>query len=449
MTTENMPENPEILTVSQLNQAVSRLLERNFPLAWVSGEISNFTRAASGHWYFTLKDQGAQVRAVMFKSRAQFADFNPREGDKVEARALVSLYQPRGDFQLNVEAIRRAGVGNLYEAFLKLKKKLADEGLFDQERKRALPVFPETIGIVTSLQAAALRDVLTTLRRRASHVKIILYPTAVQGDGSAEKIATAINTASVRAECDLLLVCRGGGSMEDLWSFNDETVARAIAASSMPVIAGIGHETDFTIADFVADLRAPTPTAAAEMAATPRQDWIYILSEHVQDLRSSMRRQLDKYAQTLDWHARRLQSPSAAIAHQKLRLTGLHSRLHHGATIPLTAARFRFAQLIRRLQHQIPDTRMQRTQLTEQCRRLSAAFTANTTAQHQQLLALQMQLELLAPQRTLERGYAILRDDKGNILRQPDAIRPPQSLNLTLAGGSARIDISDVVKIRE
>ena len=446
---EYLPEKPEILTVSQLNQAVSRLLERNFPLAWVSGEISNFTRAASGHWYFTLKDQGAQVRAVMFKGRAQYADFNPREGDKVEVRALVSLYQPRGDFQLNVEAIRRAGVGNLYEAFLKLKKKLADEGLFDQERKRALPDFPKAIGIVTSLQAAALRDVLTTLARRAPHVNIILYPTAVQGDGSAEKITAAINTASQRAECDLLLVCRGGGSMEDLWSFNDESVARAIANSSMPVIAGIGHETDFTIADFVADLRAPTPTAAAEMAATPRADWVDSLAAYAEDLTNTLRRQLDHHAQKLDWHARKLLSPRAAIAHQKLRLTGLHNRLHHAATIPLTAARFTLSQLDRRLQHQIPDTRMQRSKLTEQCRRLSAALSVRTTAQHQQLAALQTQLELLAPQRTLERGYAILRDDAGNILREPNAIRPPQGLNLTLAGGSARIAISDISKIEQ
>ena len=192
MLTEPPSSAPDILSVSQLNQAVSRMLERSFPLAWVAGEISNFTRAASGHWYFTLKDSGAQVRAVMFRGRAQYADFNPREGDKVEVRALVTLYAPRGDFQLNVEAIRRAGVGNLYEAFLQRKQKLADEGLFDPERKRALPFFPTTIGIVTSPQAAALRDILTTLRRRAPHIAIILYPTAVQGEGSAEKIAAAM-----------------------------------------------------------------------------------------------------------------------------------------------------------------------------------------------------------------------------------------------------------------
>ena len=229
---ENTYSKPPVLTVSALNQAVARMLERNFPLAWVAGEISNFTRAASGHWYFTLKDDGAQVRAVMFRCRAQYADFAPREGDKVEVRALVTLYAPRGDYQLSVEAIRRAGIGNLYEAFLRLKEKLHAEGLFDPVRKRPLPVFAKTIGIVTSLQAAALRDILTTLRRRAPHIHVILYPTPVQGEGAGQKIAQAIATASARAECDVLLVCRGGGSIEDLWSFNHESVARAITARS-------------------------------------------------------------------------------------------------------------------------------------------------------------------------------------------------------------------------
>ncbi|WP_334189284.1 exodeoxyribonuclease VII large subunit, partial [Noviherbaspirillum sp.] len=232
---ENNGAAPPVLTVSELNQAVARMLERSFPLAWVSGEISNFTRAASGHWYFTLKDNGAQVRSVMFRGRAQYAGFTPREGDKVEVRALVTLYAPRGDYQLNVEAIRRAGVGNLYEAFLRLKEQLNAEGLFDPQRKRPLPVFARSIGIVTSPQAAALRDILATLRRRAPHVQVILYPTPVQGEGAAMKIAQAIATASAREECDVLLVCRGGGSIEDLWSFNEEVVARTIAACAMPV----------------------------------------------------------------------------------------------------------------------------------------------------------------------------------------------------------------------
>jgi len=439
-----MASTQEILSVSQLNQAVSNLLERNFPLAWVSGEISNFTRAASGHWYFTLKDSAAQVRAVMFRGRAQYADFNPKEGDKVEVRALVSLYAPRGDFQLNVESIRRAGVGNLYEAFVKLKSKLAAEGLFDEERKRELPEFPKTIGIVTSPQAAALRDVLIALHRRAPHIDVILYPTPVQGEGSAEKISVAIHTASRRAECDVLLVCRGGGSMEDLWSFNDESVARAIASCSMPVIAGIGHETDFTIADFVADCRAPTPTAAAELAATPRADWLVALFDYADSLSSALRRQLDNLTQTLDWYTHRLQSPAQAIKHQQLRLSAMQSRLHHALHTPLNQYRHALLQMQERLKSQLPDTRLQRADLSQLHRRLSSAHSTHTAQLRQQLMGLASQLNLLAPQRTLERGYAILQDHAGNILRHPQHITPPQSFTLRLAEGSAEIDISSV-----
>ncbi|HBI69024.1 MAG TPA: exodeoxyribonuclease VII large subunit, partial [Massilia sp.] len=305
---------PPVLSVTALNGQVARLLERSFPLVWIGGEISNFTRASSGHWYFTLKDDAAQVRAVMFRSRAQYAGFNPREGDKVEVRALVTLYGARGDYQINVEAIRRAGVGQLYEAFLRLKEKLNGQGLFDADRKRPLPLFTRSIGIVTSPQAAALRDVLTALKRRAPHVNIVLYPAPVQGQFAADKIAEAIMTASRRAEVDVLLVCRGGGSIEDLWSFNEECVARAIAACSIPVISGVGHETDVTIADFAADMRAATPTAAAELAATPRDDWMASLSADALDLRRAMARQLSEASQGLDNLSRRLLSPTAQIA---------------------------------------------------------------------------------------------------------------------------------------
>ncbi len=430
-----------ILTVSQLNQAVSRLLEKNFPLAWVSGELSNFTRAASGHWYFTLKDANAQVRAVMFRGRAQYVDFPPREGDKVEVRATVGLYAARGDFQLNVEAMRKSGVGNLYEAFLQLKAKLAAEGLFDESRKRALPAFARRIGIVTSPQAAALRDVLIAFRRRAPHVSLVLYPTAVQGDGSAEKIAEAINTASQRAECDLLIVCRGGGSLEDLWSFNNEQVARAIAACRLPVICGVGHETDFTIADFVADLRAPTPTAAAELASEPTEAWLAELEAFAQGLTDVLRRHLDDHAQTLDWLAHRLQSPSTAINHQKLRLSTLATRLSHASSIPMTAARFHLGQISQRLRHAMPTTRLSRARVAADAARLHSAFTMRRVAHQHALNSLSERLELLAPQRTLERGYAILADGAGKILRKPSDLHPPQRLTLTLAGGTTEIHV--------
>ena len=404
MNTTDLPFPPAsvaAIPVSKLNQAVARLLERSFPLAWISGEVSNFTRAASGHWYFTLKDEAAQVRAVMFRSRAQLAGFVPREGDKVEVRALVTLYAPRGDFQLSVEAVRRAGIGNLYEAFLRLKEKLGAQGLFDAGRKKTLPTFPKTIGIITSPQAAALHDVLTTLQRRAPHLRVIIYPTPVQGEGAAHKIAQVIATASARAECDLLLLCRGGGSIEDLWAFNEEAVARAIAGCALPIISGVGHETDVTIADFAADLRAPTPTAAAEMAARPRTDWLAELESQANALQRAQRRRLNDSAQALDWLSRRLLSPSARIARERLQLQTLSTRLTHAGRAPSLAARHALASLA-------------------------------------------TQLELLNPQRTLDRGYAIVTAADGSIVRSPRHLHPGDVIGVRLAEGSAEAGISMV-----
>ena len=441
---DNATAGPPVLAVSALNQAVARVLERTFPLVWVAGEISNFTRAASGHWYFTLKDDAAQVRAVMFKGRAQHAGFSPREGDKVEVRTLVTLYAPRGDYQLNVEAIRRAGVGNLYEAFLRLKQKLEQEGLFDPDHKRPIPRFARCIGIVTSPQAAALHDILTALRRRAPHVQVILYPTPVQGEGAAAKIAQAIETASQRAECDVLLVGRGGGSMEDLWSFNDEAVARAIAGCRMPVIAGIGHETDFTIADFAADLRAPTPTAAAELAATPRADWVASLQGYVDDLQRGFKRHLAEQAQTLDWLSRRLISPAAYISRERLKLQALQGRLEHATQMPLTTARYRLQHMQTRLQNRLPTTTAARLQITAAAQRLSQAASRHSQRRRQLLAAQASQLELLNPQRTLERGYAIVTDAKGQVMRSPAALQARSKITLRLAAGSAEVDIAGV-----
>jgi len=434
----------EVLSVSALNLAVARMLERNFPLCRVGGEISNFTRAASGHWYFTLKDDAAQVRAVMFRGRAQYAGFIPREGERVELRATVTLYAARGDFQLNVEAIRRAGLGDLYEAFLRLKERLDAEGLFDPARKRPLPAFARTVGIVTSPQAAALRDVLTTLARRAPHVRVILYPTPVQGAGAAERIRAAIELAAQRAECEVLLVCRGGGSIEDLWAFNDEGVARAIAGCALPVICGIGHETDFTIADFAADLRAPTPTAAAELAAPARADRLAALRANADALRLAWRRRLTEQAQTLDWHARRLQSPAAAIARERLRLQNLRAQLAHGAGRRLAQSGFALAQLRTRLQAQLPDTAPGRLALTGAGSRLTTGMRAALARQKRALAALTAQLELLNPQRTLERGYAIVSDADGRVIRRPQDIRPRTLLTVRVAEGSAEVGVASV-----
>jgi exodeoxyribonuclease VII large subunit len=435
---------PPVLTVTSLNQQVARLLERTFPLVWIGGEISNFTRAASGHWYFTLKDDAAQVRAVMFRGRAQYAGFIPREGDKVEVRALVTLYGARGDYQINVEAIRRAGVGALYEAFLRLKEKLTAQGLFDEDRKRSLPLFARTVGIVTSPQAAALRDVLTALKRRAPHVRIVLYPTPVQGQGAADRIADAIQTASRRAEVDVLIVCRGGGSIEDLWSFNEEPVARAIVAAGMPVISGVGHETDFTIADFAADLRAATPTAAAELAVTARTDWLASLSADAGDLRRAMERILMDANQGLDSLSRRLLSPSTRIDNQRLKLLGMASSLTHAVRGPLNRHGMVLAQLQQRWARHRPDSRAMRTQLASEQRHLVASMAGQLRARREALHALSAQLELLNPQRTLERGYAIVSNAKGKVLRAPGQIKPRDVLRVRLAEGSVEVGVGAV-----
>ncbi|MBM3930964.1 MAG: exodeoxyribonuclease VII large subunit, partial [Sphingomonadales bacterium] len=363
---------------------------------------------------------------------------------KVEVRAAVGLYAARGDFQLNVEVMRKAGVGNLYEAFLKLKAKLESEGLFDPSRKRSLPEFPRVIGVVTSPQAAALRDLINAFRRRSPHIQLIVYPTLVQGTGSADQIAHAINTASARAECDLLIVARGGGSLEDLWSFNDERVARAIAACKIPVISGVGHETDVTIADFVADLRAPTPTAAAELAATSHQDWLERLAELGYGLQTALRRHLDDRAQSLDWLSRRLQSPTAAVRQHELRLAALQTRLRHAGKAPLAQLRFTLTERSRQLWHGLPNTGLLRAQLAAQSLQISTGFAKiRATAAHRRE-SLRAQLELLAPQRTLERGYAIVQDAEGRILRDTADLAQNESIELRLAKGQAQIKIAKI-----
>ncbi|MEI7447584.1 MAG: exodeoxyribonuclease VII large subunit, partial [Burkholderiales bacterium] len=290
----------EIVTVGQLNRAVAGLLERSFPLVWVSGEISNLTRAASGHWYFSLKDATASVRAVMFRGRNQHVPFVPANGDRVEVRAQVSLYEARGDFQLNVEQMREAGAGDLFQQFLRLKARLEAEGLFDEDRKRPIPPAPRCVGVVTSPQAAALRDVLTTLARRAPQVPVVLYPASVQGAQAPGELVRAVKAAGARGECDVLLLVRGGGSIEDLWAFNDEGLARAIAACPIPVISGVGHETDFTIADFVADLRAPTPTGAATRAVPDVGELRGALERDRRRLVLAWQRRLEQAEQRLD-----------------------------------------------------------------------------------------------------------------------------------------------------
>lgn len=434
----------EAIPVGELNHAIAQVLERNFPLTWVRGEISNFTRAASGHWYFSLKDARAQIRCVMFRGRNQHVGFMPREGEAVEVRALVSMYEARGELQLGVEAMRRAGLGNLYEAFLRLKEKLSQAGLFAPERKRPVPAHPRTIGVITSLQAAALRDVLSTLRRRAPHVPVVVYPVPVQGAGAAARIAAMIDTASERDECDVLILCRGGGSIEDLWSFNEESVAQAIARCAVPVVSGVGHETDFTIADFVADVRAPTPTGAAELVSPDRAHMLMQANRARDALAQGMQRQLDRRAQNLDWLARRLRSPQAQLQERRLQVDNLMRHLRSALRDTVAAQRHRQQVLAMRWAAGRPDLALAQADLRRAALRLRDA----TQRQHERAVQRWQRaagsLELLAPQRTLERGYAVLLDQRGRALRSPAELHAGSTIEIHLAEGVADAGIASV-----
>ena len=400
---KNLGALQKILSVSELNRLVREVLEHTFPLFWVSGEVSNFTRAASGHWYFSLKDSTAQVKCVMFKGRNAYTDFMPKEGDKIEARCTVTLYEARGDFQLTVEFVQKAGLGALFEAFEKLKIKLEHEGLFDPAFKKAIPQHPKTIGIVTSPDAAALRDVLTTLKRRNPAIKVIIYPTPVQGKGAAALIAKAIHSANARNEVDTLIICRGGGSMEDLWQFNEEIVARAIDDSAIPTISGVGHETDFTICDFVADMRAATPTAAAELACTDVQS----LKNQLISLQNHLNKQitftLNQFSQTLDYLSRRLISPMQQIENKTMQINQLKHRMEFG--------------LQRHLQ-----------------------------THHQHLIMLRNSLQQLNPHKVLARGYAMVENNKGELVKNSQTLHAGEQVRLLFSDGTAKADISSVSK---
>ena len=435
-----------VLTVSELNRMARRALESQLPLLWVEGEVSNFMRAASGHWYFSLKDATAQVRCVMFRGRNQFADFTPANGDHVEIRALPSLYEARGEFQLGAEAIRRAGTGRLYEAFLMLKAKLEAEGLFDPAKKRALPRFPRVLGIVTSPQAAALHDILTALSRRMPGLPVILYPTPVQGAGAGAQIAVAIRTAGARAECDVLLVCRGGGSLEDLWAFNDEPVARAIAASPMPVVSGVGHETDFTLADFAADLRAPTPTAAAELASPLRQELLLQLGQLARRLQHPFTRRQQTEMQRLDYLARRLVHPAEQLRRRHSDLYRLAQRLRHACGTRLTTEHLRLARLSQRLVTPIHVIRREQQRLDALDIRGRRAVEGGFGQRQLNLARLASSLAHLNPEGVLARGYSIVRREDGRVVQDAAALDAGDAVGIRFHRGQARARIESTRK---
>jgi exodeoxyribonuclease VII large subunit len=404
------------ISVSELNRRVKGLLEANFELRWVRGELSNVMRASSGHWYFSLKDDRAQVRCVMFRNRAQSVNFTPENGLEVDVRALPSLYEARGDFQLGVEAMRRAGVGALFEAFERLKRKLAAEGLFDEHRKRAIPAMPRTVGIVTSPNAAALQDVLTTFKRRSPMTRIIIYPTAVQGADAANEIAAAVDAARTRREVDALLICRGGGSAEDLWSFNEEVVARAISrfqhATSIAVVSGVGHETDFTICDFVADARAPTPTAAAEMLSphtAKLQELVRQRSFHFEKL---IRQLVGRLQQRLDLAARGLISPEQRVARERERLSQTSRRLMRGVRFMGALRRQQLQQARTRWLANAPDISQHRAFTANLAAAMRRSVDSNMAHQQQALAQRAQALLMLNPQQVLRRGYVMVQ--RGN-----------------------------------
>jgi exodeoxyribonuclease VII large subunit len=443
-----IPVDDSILSVSSLNRLVRECLESTFPLAWVGGEISNLTYAASGHVYFSLKDASAQVRCVMWRSRAQLLGWRLENGQKIEARALISFYEPRGEFQLNVEAIRRAGQGDLFERFLKLKAQLESEGLFAAERKRPLPSFPRHLSIVTSLQAAALRDVLTTLRRRAPHLKLTLFPTPVQGEGAAAKIAEALVQAG-RSACDAIILCRGGGSIEDLWAFNEECVARAIVAAPIPVVVGVGHETDFTIADFAADQRAPTPTAAAELLSPERDILLARLAELQRQLARRMERSLAEQQQRIDWLATRLIHPADKIRQRNADLQALDRRLRQALARQSEASRLRLDGLRQRLSAARPRPEKLVEGLSHLHFRLKNRVYWQISQQTAKLNTLERSLSQLDPNAVLARGYALAIGPDGRVVRDAATLTPGDTLKLDFARGSAQATVNQVVAGRE
>ena len=433
----------EIYSVSRLNREVRQLIEHGMPLVWLDAELSNLARPTSGHWYFSLKDRDAQVRCAMFRQRNHGVRFQPRDGQQVLARARVSLYEPRGDYQLIVEHLEEAGLGALRREFERLKEKLAAEGLFDSESKRPLPALPLRIGVVTSPTGAALRDILKVLGRRFPAAGVLIYPTVVQGAVAAPEILAAIERASTRAECDVLIIARGGGSLEDLWAFNDERIARAIRACPMPVVTGIGHEVDFTIADFAADVRAPTPSGAAELVVPDVRDWLASLAHTALRLRRTLQRTLRGETERLLNLRRRLAlaDPAVRVNAGAQRLDEIAARLTGALRSQFAHLRATIATLAKRLAQASPQERL-RTLGLRHLRldmRLRQATRQALDAQVQRLALAQRTLHAVSPLATLDRGFAIVtRAIDGALVRSATQLAVGSEIDARLASGRLR-----------
>ncbi|AUZ05087.1 MULTISPECIES: exodeoxyribonuclease VII large subunit [Vitreoscilla] len=433
---------PPPLAVSQLNALARQLLEQNLANVWVSGEISNLNHASSGHYYFSLKDQQAQVRCALFKSYADRLTTPLREGEHIELTGKITLYEARGEFQINVTQLRSSGMGTLFEAYERLKQQLAQEGLFDEARKQELPAHPQTIGIVTSTATAALRDVVATLNRRMSALNIIVYPTPVQGKSSHYQIAQAIATADARQEVDVLIVCRGGGSIEDLWAFNEEVVLRAIAECSIPVISGVGHETDVTLSDFAADVRAPTPTGAAEMVSPDAQAWRqYIASLH-NVMHTALQRRYQDLSQRIDWYARQVKHPNERIATQRQQLRQQQQQLDYSMQ-NLLRQRTQYLQWQQaQLQAAAPSIKQWQQTLQQQQQLLQQAWQQQWQNQHQRLKRQQVLLEALSPQQVLERGFSVIKNRRGKVITSADDLKFGQHIDIVFHSSDAAAQVT-------
>jgi exodeoxyribonuclease VII large subunit len=438
---------PQTLTVSQLNRQARTLLESHFDFVWVEGEVSNFVVPGSGHWYFSLKDGNAQVRCAMFRNRNQRVKFTPENGDAIRLRCRVSLYEGRGEFQLIVEHMEHAGAGALQAAFEKLKAKLLAEGLFNPERKKPLPESVSQLGVITSPTGAAIHDILTVLRRRCPAIAVSILPVAVQGEGAAGEIAAAIENANRwhregKVRLDALIVGRGGGSLEDLWAFNEEVVARAIAASELPVVSAVGHEVDFSIADMVADHRAPTPSAAAELLSPDQREWQQRLQQIEADLVRLIKRKLAAAANELEHLRKRLKHPGAQLREQAQRLDDLEQRLVLAQKNLLQRRRAELSLLESRLLARSPLPRLQQLQrdTSQMQQRLEAAMQHKLQQAGERLAHLAQMLDSLSPLGTLQRGYAIVTDVDGRVLTDAAAVKAGDAVQARLARG--RLDLT-------
>lgn len=444
----SIPSSPPIFTVSRLNQTVRQLLEMEMGQIWLSAEISNFSQPSSGHWYFTLKDDRAQVRCAMFRTANRKTTFQPQNGQQVLVRASITLYEPRGDYQLIAESMQPAGDGLLQQRFEQLKQKLANEGLFDQARKQPLPTPAKCIGIITSKSGAALHDILHILQRRDPSLPVIIYPTMVQGAEATRQIAETIELANKRNECDVLIVGRGGGSLEDLWCFNEELVARAIANSQIPIVSAVGHETDVTIADFVADLRAPTPSAAAEMVSRNQLELVRQLLSQQQRLEMAMDFYLSRQRQRLAKQDSRLQQqhPQLRLSRQQTALLKLHNRLEDAMQIRLRQRNRQAEQLQQRLMQTQPQVRIHRSQqqLQQLSYQLQQALERKMNTAKQRFSVSYSQLEAVSPLATLARGYSVTTTEDGETLKNTRQVNLGDPLRTRLKDGWVESFVSSI-----